>query len=145
MSVTINFYTNLSDKRKAVKDLTLIGSESCELKGDVDLLRPVLLIKADASTYAACNYFTIPTFNRSYFGAVRALTGGIVEVTGEVDHLSSIWPYARTKECIVSRNENSYNLMINDGTFKAYAKDQVVTKEFPSGFSSPAYVLIVAG
>ena len=146
MSVTVNFYTNLSEARRAQKSLTLIDAKNCELKGDVDLLNPRLIVTGDAATYAACNYFSIPAFNRSYFlTGIVAVPGGMLEISGEVDKLSSAWPYLTGKRVIVERQENDYNLLLNDGTFQAYANDKVITKDFPQGFDSPAYVLIVAG
>lgn len=146
MSITVDFYCNKSDSRRAVKDLTLIESKACELKGDVDLLRPRLLVTGDASTYAACNYMHVPAFNRYYYvDSITSTPGGILVISGDVDKLSSAWPYLKDKKAVIERQENAYNLLLNDGTFQAYANDMVITKDFPQGFSSPAYVLIVAG
>ena len=46
---------------------------------------------------------------------------------------------------IIKRNANSWNLYIEDGLFKTYANPHIFTKEFPSGFKDPSYVLFVAG
>lgn len=143
--VTVNFYTNKSDRRQAVKTLEDQIIKTCEFKGDVSVTDPVLIVTGDADDYAFVNYMSIPVFGRSYFCTCRALPGGLIEVTGRVDVLSSAWSLLQNKRAIVARQSEAYNLLLNDGTFQAYANDQVVTKEFSSGFSSPAYVLIVAG
>lgn len=146
MSVTINFYTCTSDPKKAEKSLTLLKSAACELKGDVDLKSPVILVTGDAAEFAACNYMTIDDFDRAYFvDRVTCSPGGILQIAASCDVLSSAWKYIKHKNAIIERQENAFNLLLNDGSFQAYANDQVITKEFPQGFSTPAYVLIVAG
>ena len=145
MSLTVKFYTNNSDKRVAVKNLTEITSKDCELKGDCSITDPVLIVTGDAATYSLCNYMYIAAFHRYYFAEVTSLPGGLLQISGKVDALSSAWPYIKGSKCVIERQQENFNLYLNDGTFQAYANDQVVTKEFSAGFSSPAYVLIVAG
>lgn len=145
MSLTVNFYTNNSDKRAVVKDLTEIADKSCELKGDCSITDPVLIVTGDAATYSLCNYMYIAAFHRYYFAEVTSLPGGLLQISGKVDVRSSAWPYIKDLDAVLERQQENFNLYLNDGTFQAYANDQVVTKEFSSGFSSPAYVLIVAG
>lgn len=146
MSVAIKFYTNNSEAIAPEKSLTLIAEKDCELKGDVTIQSPRIIVTGDAAAYSLCNYFYIPAFHRYYFlTSCVAVPGGMLEITGDVDVLSSAWPYIKSKDAVIERQENQFNLYLNDGTFQAYANDQVVTKEFPSGFGTPAYVLIVAG
>ena len=146
MSVTVYLYSNGSDRRTAVKNLTLISTETCEFKGDVDVLRPVLIMEGAALTnIATLNYVDIPDLGRSYFASAKILPGGLVEISCEVDVLSTAWDYIKIREAVIARQEHDYNLYLNDGTFQAYANEQVVTKEFSGGFSSPAYVLVLAG
>ena len=146
MSVEVKCYTNLSDRRKADKALTLVDNKSCEFKGDVSIVNPVLIVTGDAATYASVNYVEIADFNRCYFASCRSLTGGLIEISCTCDVLTSAWKHGlKDLEAIIARQQEEYNLYLNDGTFQSYANDQVVTKEFSSGFSTPAYVLIVAG
>lgn len=146
MSLTIEFYTNESDRRVASKSLTSIASKTCELKGDCDIVRPVIIVTGDAATYASCNYMYISAFNRYYFASVRSLPGGLLEISGECDILSSAWAAGLGDlSAVIDRQENAWNLYLNDGTFQAYANDQVVTKEFSDGFTNPCYVMVCAG
>ena len=146
MSITINFYKSTSEPRKAEKSLTLLKSAACELKGDVDLTSPVILVKGDAAEFAACNYMTIDAFDRAYFvDRITCVPGGILQISASCDVLGSAWKYIKHKDAVIERQENAFNLLLNDGSFQAYANDQVITKDFPQGFDTPAYVLIVAG
>lgn len=156
MSVTVKCYTNTSDRRTADKTLDLIASKSCEFKGDVDVLRPVLLLTGDASDYSLCNYVEIPAFNRFYYATVKSVPGGMVEISCVRDPLTSAWNLGLPDlSAVIERQQEEFNLYLNDGTFKAYANDLIQTKKFtlPSpvpvgeigGFGSPHYVVIVAG
>ena len=147
MSVTVTLYKNLSDRKRAQKDLTTIATESCTFKGDVDVMAPVLIFEGDAQTYAYdVNYMYIDAFRRFYFCTVKSLTGGLVQLSGTVDVLTSAWALGLpSKRAIIARQENNYNLYLNDGTLKAYANDMIQTLEWPQGFSTPKYVCIVAG
>ena len=147
MSVTVTLYKNLSDRKRAQKDLTTIAQESCTFKGDVDVYAPVLLFEGDAETYAKdVNYMYIDAYRRFYFCKVRSLPGGLVELSGTCDVLTSAWALGLpTLRAVIARQENNYNLYLNDGTLKAYANDQIQTLEWPQGFSTPKYVCIVAG
>lgn len=146
MSVTVKLYTNTSDRRVVSKSLTLVAEKSCDFKGDVSVTNPVLILTGDGATYAEnVNYVEIADFGRKYFATCRVLTGGFVEVSCSVDILSSAWDYIKTQEAVLDRQQTDYNLYLDDGTFQSYSNDMVVTKEFSDGFSSPSYVLVLAG
>lgn len=146
MSVRVNLYFNRSDRRVVEKDLQLMAEKDVELKGDVDVAHPTLILTGDAGDYAGYNYMQIGKFGRYYFlDPPLALPGGMVEITGHVDILSTCKDQLYSSYAIVERNETFYNLYLNDGTFQAQCNDKVVCKEFTGGFSSPSYVLILAG
>lgn len=156
MSVTVKCYTNLSDRRMANKALELIASKNCEFKGDVDVLRPVLLLTGDASDYSLCNYVQIPDLHRYYYATVKSVPGGMVEISCSPDPLTSAWHLGLADlYAVIERQQEQFNLYLNDGTLKAYANDLIQTKKFtlPSpvptgeigGFGSPQYVVIIAG
>ena len=148
-NIEVDLYEMTSDKRVADKSMTLIYQKDCKLKGDVDLTNPVLILSGNGETYATINYMYIPKFKRYYFlDPPRILPGenGLVEISGHCDVLTTAWNSGlKSLDAIIDRQECYYNLYLNDGTFQACANDNVVTKEFPDGFSSPAYVLVVAG
>ena len=146
MSVRLNLYINKSDKRRVAKDLQLMKELDVELKGDVDVANPVMILQGDVNEYAALNYAHIGVFGRYYFlDPPRSLPGGLVEISGHVDILSTCALQLWQSKAVVVRQETYYNLYLNDGTFQANANDLIVTKEFSAGFSTPSYVLILAG
>ena len=62
-----------------------------------------------------------------------------------VDALTSFANDIKANTAIIKRNENKWNLYLNDGTFKIYQNPDVLTKEFPSGFNAQEFILAVAG
>lgn len=148
-NVEVDLYEMTSDKRVAAKTMTQIYQKDCTLKGDVDLTNPVFILSGNVADYATINYMYVPKFKRYYFlDPPRVLPGenGLVEVSGHCDVLTTAWTSGlKALDAIVDRQETYYNLYLNDGTFQACANDNVVTKEFPYGFSTPKYVLVVAG
>lgn len=143
----VTFGTMTKDKNYTNKQVTQISSKDCQLKGDCSVTDPVLIVTGDAATYASCNYFEIADFGRKYFvtGGPTVLPGGLLEIRGHCDVLSTAWPRLATLPAVIERQEKEYNLLLNDGTFKAQADDQVVAKTFNAGFTGTSFVLVVAG
>ena len=152
-NVEVDLYEMTSDRRVADKTKTLIYAQDCKLLGDVDLQRPTLILQGNVADYATINYMYIPAFQRYYYlDPPRVLPGenGLVEISGTCDVLSTAWGMGlKSLPAIIEKQESYYNLYLNDGTFQACANDNVVTREFTipagEGFTSPAYVLVVAG
>ena len=146
MSVTIDFYQATGDPRRVSKDLTLLASKSCELKGDCSIKNPSLIITGDAADFALCNYVYIADFQRYYYAdAPTVLPGGMLQVNLTCDVLASAWPWLSELEAVVSLNSHEFNLYLNDGTFRTYADDTIDTIAFPQGFTSKSYIMVLAG
>ena len=146
MAFQIVLQTNNSEKNKLDKDLAAISTISGTLKNGTSLIDPVILIEGNLSTLVNCNYMTIPAFARSYFVTnIRSIRNNLVEVSAHVDVLSSFSSQIRSNVAIVHRQENRWNLYLNDGTFRIYQNPMVLTREFPNGFSTFEFVLAVAG
>ena len=152
MSVNVSFYQAKGDPKRVIKDLTLIATKSCELKGDCSVQSPVLIVKGDPAAYALCNYMYLPAFKRYYYvDEVVSMPGGMLRISaGKCDLLASAWPYIRDLDAVIDRQQDAWNLYLNDGTFQAQANDMIQTKEFKlqageTGFDGPGYVLVIAG
>ena len=76
---------------------------------------------------------------------MRSIRNGLVEISGVVDVLTSFASGIRANRGIVAKQENDWNLYVNDGTFRVYQNPMVLTKEFPSGFSTSEFVMAIAG
>lgn len=146
MAFTIVLQRNDSESNRLTKTLTDILSLSGTLKTETSIIDPVILVEADLSTLTGCNYCTIQAFGRSYFVTnIRSIRNGLVEISCHVDVLSTYAAQIRANRAIVQRQENDWNLYLNDGVFKTYQNPQTVTKVFPAGFGTKHYFLTVAG
>lgn len=146
MAFQVLLQTNNSEKNKLDKDLATISTISGTLKNETSIIDPVILIEVDLTNLINCNYITIPVFGRSYFVTnIRSIRRNLVEVSAHVDVLSSFASQIRNNAAIIRRQENRWNLYLNDGVFKVYQNPMVLTREFPTGFSTFEFVLAVAG
>ena len=146
MSFNIILQQNKSEMNKVLKSITDIMTVSGFLKEETSIIDPVIKIECDLSSVVGCNYLSIPEFGRSYFvNNIRSIRNGLVEFACHVDVLSSFASAIKENTAIVKRQENNWNLYLNDGSFKVYQNPNVLTKAFPSGFTTQELVLAVAG
>lgn len=144
--MTINFYINISENNKLEKRILQQYSLSGNLRSECSITDPVILIQADAETFAGINYMYIPAFERYYFiNDVRSVRNGFVEINAHVDVLMSFANAIKNCDGIVKRQANKWNLYLNDGSLKCYQNPLILTKAFPSGFTTQEFVLAVAG
>lgn len=147
MSFTIKLQTNTSSNNTMTKMVNDVLTCDGALREGSSVIDPVITIEGDLSTISKTNYMTISEFGRSYFITnIKTIRNNIVEISGHVDVLSSFADEIKKNKGIVKRQENVWNLYIDDGSFKTYQNPLVLTKSFPSGFSSSqSFVLAVAG
>ena len=146
MAFNVTLQRNNSERNKLTKDISEILTVSGELKTETSIIDPVIIIECDLSAVTGCNYISIPAFGRSYFvNNIRSIRTGLVEFSCHVDVLSTFASEIREKTKIVRKQENNWNLYLNDGSFKIYQNPNVLTKAFPSGFTTQEFVLAVAG
>ena len=137
---------NKSENNKAVKDIEDLREFTFKLKDPTSIIDPVLLITGEITDMLQANYMTIPVFGRSYFITnITSVRTGLVEISAHVDVLSSYIEYIRECTAIVHRQENKWNLYLDDGFFKTYQNPNIVVKKFPTGFTNQSFVLAVAG
>lgn len=139
----IVFYQNKSDDRVVSKSLDTISTlTSCELKEDCSILNPVFLVSGGVSTFADVNYCYVADFLRYYYITdIKSAGNGMTEISCRVDVLMSFSAAFLERDAIVARNENEFNLMLDDSEFRLYADPHIITKAFSSGFSDPTYII----
>lgn len=146
MSFEIKLQTNNSEMNRVTKDITDVLTLTGTLKSETSIIDPIINIECDMPSIITCNYMTIPVFGRSYFiNNIRSIRTGLVEITCHVDVLSSFADSIKSNTAIIRKQENDWNLYLNDGSFKVYQNPIVLTKPFPTGFSTQEYVLAIAG
>lgn len=145
--IDIKLYKTNSPRNKIGKTLTSIGTYSCALKDNTSILRPVLIIGTSDSLYTA-NYLEIPIFNRKYFiEDIKSIGDGRWEVSAHVDVLDTYKSQILNNRAVISRQQNLYNLYLNDPDFRTYNNDRIQTLAFSgSDFDKTlSYVLVVNG
>lgn len=149
MSFPIIFGQNQSENNKLDKTIANTFTYNGTLKDGSSVITPTILVQGNPSLFASCNYMEIASFDRRYFiQDITVLSADIVEIRGKVDVLSSYAEAIRANTGIVLRQENNWNLYLNDGSFSVYQNEVTITKRVGSGslpFGNYNYVLTVAG
>lgn len=146
MAFNISLQINKSERERLTKDISDIMVLTGVLKSETSIIDPVIMVECDLTAVVNCNYMTIPAFGRSYFvNNIRSIRNGLVEFSCHVDVLSSFASQIRGNTAIIRKQENDWNLYLNDGSFKVYQNPNVLTRAFPSGFTTQEFVLAVAG
>ena len=152
MALTLNIYTNTSERTKVDKSLkSLFALENVLLKDSCSLQDPTFIISWSAAQSGPkylkqANYCYLSDWRRYYFiTSITMLRNNLIEIACHVDVLMSFKSEIRANTAVLLRQENDYNLYLNDGVFKCYQNPVVLTREFPAGFTTHSYVLAVAG
>lgn len=144
MSFSITLQTNNSEKNVLDKILTDLSTVTGTLRDETSIMNPVIRIEGSIPIH--CNYMTIPEFARSYFITdIKSIRNNLYEVYGHVDVLTTYKNEIRNCEGIIARQQNNWNLYIDDGVFKTYQNRIIGVYEFDSGFNVMQFVLAVAG
>lgn len=148
-TVNINIYLTKSDKTALDKTLENKIELYGEFKDPTNVLNPSIEIQANAASIAARNYFEIPIFGRKYFlTEVTSVGYGRCVITGHVDVLSTYKDQIRNLEGVIARQENRYNLLLDDNLYKVQTNPYIQIKTFKDGGSfskNPGICLVVCG
>lgn len=114
-----------------------------------DIQNPVITIeKTTQPLKSGYNYMYIPEFKRYYYITWVNVTATMWEIRGSIDVLYTYMGDILNNKAIIDKSEDvsKSNLYINDGSFVMDARKYNQVLEFPSGFSSSGYnILICAG
>ena len=142
----IKLQKNKSEKNRINKSISLVKELDGTFRDSSSIIDPIITIETTHDTITEINYVTIPEFKRGYFITnIKVERNNIYTIQLHCDVISSFKNEILKCKGIVVKNENEYNLYIDDGTLQTYNNPIVLTKEFSGGFSSPHYVLAVAG
>lgn len=146
----ITFYKNESPSNFVNKKLTLNHTMQGTLREGTSLIDPILIVEANAPGFQAngYNYVYVPDFGRYYYITnIVSTYYKMWEIHCHVDVLMSFKDDILEQTAIVSRQETTYNLMLDDGTFMTYQNPKIQTKVFsnPTPFETQEFVLVVAG
>ena len=151
MSFSVNLYKTKSEKT-ALNKTMVSGSEksySGTLLNNSNIINPNILLHVAAEDIALYNYMNISSFGRKYFiTEITALNADTCMVSGHVDVLSTYADEIKDLKAVIARQENKYNLYLDDSLFKVDSRTIVQTINFKNGgyfTDSPSCVLVVSG
>lgn len=142
----ISFGSTTSEKRQLDKDVSYSVSLSGTLRNDTDVVNPTILIQANISTIAQCNYMSIPSFGRLYYiTEMRSISDDLCEVSGHCDVLSTYKTGIRLNRAIVGRSatQGNWNLFMNDPMLKVTNKTQIITKRGFRNFTKTDFTMML--
>lgn len=144
--MTIKLYINRSDKNVLDKNITQVGSDiTGTLRDDCSVVDPVIKVEGLAANITGVNYAYIQEFNRYYYINNITCSGPFFELQMHVDVLKTYAQEIRENRAVISRQQNKYNLYLQDGVFKTEAFPHIQVAQFPTGFDSFNFVFTVAG
>lgn len=141
-------YRNSSENNVIGKSLAQIKSVEANLKNDVSVINPTLVLNYTANILDS-NYCFIPKFNRYYFiDEIVPITGDRCIVKCRVDVLESFKEDIKSLTVILDKSQSIYksNKYLDDGSFIVENKDFNTIYNFPNGFNEEGtFILICAG
>lgn len=141
----IILYYNNSEKIKLDKELTQIGTIEGRLFQNTSITKPSIMFDLDTAVFSA-NYLYIPQFNRYYFITDDVnVSANKWQIQARVDVLTSFKSAIRENTAIIERQENEYNLYLDDKYYRAYQNEDVQYKKFSGSLPSDKYILVVNG
>ena len=142
----IILYTNNDDNRVVTKSLSTLQTLNGTLRDGCSIIDPVIKVENINNSIAAnCNYAKIAQFGRYYYVTNIVLVGHLWEIHMHCDVLSSFQTELKALDAIVSRQENNYNLYLQDGLFRTYQNPNISILPFSGSFDTYQYILCVAG
>lgn len=159
----IQLYTNSSPSNAVSKEIgSPIDTLQGTLRSGTSIIDPSVIVQlsADDVWRTSTNYAYIPAFGRYYYITnIISVTGqidlggqfenpyGLWELHMHVDVLMSYKVQILAQKAIVARQQEKYNLYLDDGSFMCYQNPKIQTKLFsvPDPFETQEFVLIVAG
>lgn len=144
--MNIVLYANSSEINKVDKSLSELTTLTGTLREQSSIIDPIITISDIDSYIGSMNYAYIPDFNRYYFITnIESVRNNLWKVSFHVDVLYTYKDAIRANSAIIERNENEYDLKLNDGLFRTQQNPRIEQFPFPNGFNQWNFVLAVAG
>lgn len=142
--MTIILYNNSSAPNFVNKSITEVDRITGVLRNPASVTDPVITIERDNPT--GFNYVQIPEYGRYYYVTGISMTNNmLLSLALHVDVLMTYRDSIRDMNAIIRRQENKFNLYLDDGIFKAYQNTKHKIIKLPYGFTEYSYVLALAG
>lgn len=143
-------YNNASDSEHVTKNITeLTRLNDVHPVDVVDLMSPLIRIgSVSLDTLNNVNYAYIPDYGRYYYvDPPIASNNKVFALQLNVDVLMSFADEIKNLTAVIARQENNYNLYLQDPEFKVYANTEKKTIKFSKNpfTKSAQFLLTVSG
>lgn len=162
MSFKIELGKTTSAANVVDKEFSLLNDPEGVLKKGTSIIDPVIIIQCDnnADWRKATNYAHIEEFGRWYYITDIVAVNGVIDRETTYQEPHQLWEFhmhvdvlktyadvIREQTAVVARQEQKYNLMLDDGIFMSYQNPKIQTKIFSvdGPFEHQEFVLVVAG
>ena len=144
--MTLTLYDNASERNAVNKSINELLTLNGTLRYESSVIDPIITIEMQSDTLLNINYAYIPEFGRYYFiNNITIIRAGLWRLAMHVDVLMSFADGIKNNSAIIQRNENEYDLKLNDGLFVTQQNPRKSVHQFPSGFTNFDFVLAIAG
>lgn len=142
----ILLYYNNSERNVVDKTLALAFTLSGYLRDESSVIDPVIEIRATADI-SLCNYAYISEFHRYYYiRNIEVIRTNLYRLTLHSDPLTSFKDSILANSGTISRQENNWDLYLNDEMFKIDGRRRTQTYPFDTAFKPTLdYVLVFGG
>lgn len=145
MAFDIKLMNNQEELNKISKSPATVMTLTGTLREETDIVNPQINIEYNG-TLTNVNYMYIAEFHRYYFiTKIESIRTGLWRIYAHCDVLKTYAEGILGCDCVVARNENDYNLYLNDAYFKVYSNPRLQVANFPNKFSGESYVLVMKG
>lgn len=146
MSFSLLLQINSSPINKIGKSVSTITTLTGNLRNESDVLNPQILVETTEPNIQKANYCTIPNFGRKYFiEEMQSVRTNIWLIKAHVDVLDSFKDKILANSAVILRQENNFNLLLNDGVFKCQQDPRFFYRAFPAGLGQFNYILLAQG
>lgn len=144
--MTIILYKTPSEYNVVDKTLEPLATLYGTLREESSVLAPSIVFSDIDSVALQANYAYVQEFNRYYFiTAIDSLYNNMWRFSFEVDVLYTYRDAIRENYAIIERNQNEYDLKLNDGLFQTQQNPRIAQFSFPAGFNQWNFVMAIAG
>lgn len=150
MSFPVDLMVQTDPTNKLVKTPTPVLTLGGTLRAPASITDPIIEFNFsdNPEVFSKVNYARIETFSRYYFITnIVSTYNNLWEIHMHVDVLMSFADEIKKQVAVVARQEENYNLYLDDGIFMAYQNPIIQTKLFsnPTPFETQNFILLVAG
>ncbi|MBO7733556.1 MAG: hypothetical protein J6S67_13410 [Methanobrevibacter sp.] len=145
MSFSIVLMNNQQELNRISKTPSTVMTLTGELREETSIVNPEIIVEYNG-TLTNVNYMYISTFHRYYFiNNIESIRTGLWKIYAHCDVLKTYAQAILGCDCVVARNQNEYNLMLNDAYFKVYSNPRLQVINFPNKFTGESNVLVMKG